>query len=527
MEIKNTRPYEAILISSAIVVYVVRRLLDVHNHMNNLVQTALIRDGVSLQQMEADSAGFSYSLNVTFPIIAGAVLLIGAWLVFHLMVCPRIALHKFDKTTAVSIALSLLIIFASLFLFHYYREYILYRATQNGNLIGLKVYSLYRKKTLLGDAIGICFLFVFFELVSSSFRYMQRQLLTEKVRLFSIVALVLPFIPAGVLFYLAMVRDLPTPLWSGDTCTELLWAGSIVIVWALQAYIIKYLLPNLKGPISLLLQLLLGFVAIWLLVNALIWAAYTNFYFYYHPSAFFNKPFLLQHKPFLLQLIRTLFPTIVFAVFRSTILKEKVILQQQVAGTSAELAQLRSQINPHFLFNALNSLYAAAMKEKSEKTADGIQRLGDMMRFMLQENNQERISIEKEIEYLHNYIHLQRIRIDETQGIDIRVVLNQPDTEVYIAPMMLIPFVENAFKHGISHRFPSWIFITLSFDATHLYFRVQNARHIRQEANPEEYQSGIGLQNLRKRLTLMYPGRHTLQVQESDHDYIAALTLTI
>jgi LytS/YehU family sensor histidine kinase len=201
------------------------------------------------------------------------------------------------------------------------------------------------------------------------------------------------------------------------------------------------------------------------------------------------------------------------------------VLQTKVSATSAELAGLRSQINPHFLFNALNSLYATALKEKSQRTADGIQKLGDMMRFMLQENNLDRIPLDKEVEYLHNYIDIGRMRIDETQGVEIRVNIQEPDREIYIAPMMLNPFVENAFKHGVSLQYPSWIYITLTLDATKLYFKVHNSLHPKKEYDPEEASSGVGLSNVKKRLELIYPNRHTLDIQQSDKDYFVSLTL--
>jgi LytS/YehU family sensor histidine kinase len=206
------------------------------------------------------------------------------------------------------------------------------------------------------------------------------------------------------------------------------------------------------------------------------------------------------------------------------------VLQTQVSAKSAELSSLRAQINPHFLFNALNSLYATALKENGEKTADGIQKLGDMMRFMLQENNRDRIPLDKEIEYLRNYIEIQRMRIDESHNIEIRVNIQEPNRAIYLAPMMLTPFVENAFKHGISLRHPSWIYITLTLDDTRLYFKVHNSRHAKspetaERHDPEESQSGVGLDNVRKRLDLIYPGRHQLDIQRSEQDYFVSLTL--
>lgn len=170
-------------------------------------------------------------------------------------------------------------------------------------------------------------------------------------------------------------------------------------------------------------------------------------------------------------------------------------------------------------------MYATALKENSEKTADGIQKLGDMMRFMLHENNHERIPLTSEIAYLHNYIDLQRMRLDETQNIEIRVNIQEPAKEICIAPMLLNPFIENAFKHGISLLHPSWIYITLTLDADHIYFKVHNSLHIQSGNDPEESHSGIGLENVERRLKLIYPGRYNLHIQRSAQDYFASLTL--
>jgi LytS/YehU family sensor histidine kinase len=179
------------------------------------------------------------------------------------------------------------------------------------------------------------------------------------------------------------------------------------------------------------------------------------------------------------------------------------------------------------LFNALNTLYSVSLKENAEKTSDGIQKLGDMMRFMLNENHQDRIPLSKEIEYLHNYIDIQRMRIDENHDIEIKVNIQNSEREIFISPMLLNPFVENAFKHGISFRNSSWIYITLTQDAQKLYFKVHNSLHPKQENSPEHENNGIGLENVKKRLELIYPNRHTLDIQASDNDYFVSLIIGI
>lgn len=215
------------------------------------------------------------------------------------------------------------------------------------------------------------------------------------------------------------------------------------------------------------------------------------------------------------------------AFLRSILVTEKRSFLTEFSQTSAELGALRAQINPHFLFNALNTLYAIAMKENSEKTADGIQKLGDMMRFMLQENHQNRIPLAKEIEYLHNLIDIQQLRLDDNQQIDLKINLQNPDRDVFIAPMLLNPLVENAFKHGISFRNASWIYITLTHDPEHIFFKVHNSYHPKSELDPEKDSHGIGLDNVRKRLELLYPDKHEFSIQVSEHDYFVSLILTI
>ena len=173
--------------------------------------------------------------------------------------------------------------------------------------------------------------------------------------------------------------------------------------------------------------------------------------------------------------------------------EEVIVLKKELGQSNANLDFLRSQINPHFLFNALNTIYGTAIQEKAERTSEGIERLGDMMRFMLQENMQEKIPLAREIEYLNNYISLQKLRTDPNPAIKIEADIAEPVTLVQIAPMLLIPFVENAFKHGISFREPSHIKITLEVKEKILYFDVYNSRHPKPENDPEKHKTGIGL----------------------------------
>ncbi len=202
-------------------------------------------------------------------------------------------------------------------------------------------------------------------------------------------------------------------------------------------------------------------------------------------------------------------------------------LRQELGQTSAGLSFLRSQINPHFLFNILNTLYGTALQENAERTSSGIQKLGDMMRFMLHENNQDRILLAREIEYLRNYVDLQQLRTATSRTITVESHIPDVLKGTYIAPMLLIPFVENAFKHGISLQERSWIKISLHETGNTLYFDVHNSIHRKHESDPEQRHSGIGLENVKQRLTMLYPKRHELVIRETTQEFFIHLTIQL
>jgi len=202
-------------------------------------------------------------------------------------------------------------------------------------------------------------------------------------------------------------------------------------------------------------------------------------------------------------------------------------LTNQLDQKSADLQFLRSQINPHFLFNALNSLYGTALQENSEKTAEGIQKLGDMMRFMLHENNKDSIAVEREKEYLINYVDLQLLRTSGQENIEIIFNRTTDNCTGEIAPMMLIPFVENAFKHGISLQKRSWVKISLRCMEGAVHMDINNSIHRASGEDPERQASGIGLTNVKQRLNLLYPNRHELVIRENELEYFVHLSIQL
>jgi two-component system LytT family sensor kinase len=207
--------------------------------------------------------------------------------------------------------------------------------------------------------------------------------------------------------------------------------------------------------------------------------------------------------------------------------QEIFTLKKELGKSDASLGFLKSQINPHFLFNALNTLYGTALQENAERTGEGIQKLGDMMRFMLQENMQDKIALSRDIDYLNNYIALQKLRTSISVDIVINTQIEEDFKSLQISPMLLIPFVENAFKHGISLQSPSHIKVTLQTRGSMLYFDVNNSIHLKADGDPEKLQSGIGLPNVRQRLDLLYPKKHELIIRESAKEFFVHLTLNL
>jgi len=209
--------------------------------------------------------------------------------------------------------------------------------------------------------------------------------------------------------------------------------------------------------------------------------------------------------------------------------KDKILAlmgaQKALIKSKADIQFLRSQINPHFLFNVLNTLYGTALQENAELTAGGIQKLGDMMRFMLYENNLDFIDMSREIDYLGNYIALQKLRTQSSPEITIEDNISGQNCTHKIAPMLLIPLVENAFKHGISLKEKSWIKINLHCSEKEILFEVHNSMHTRQDNDPEKERSGIGFKNVMERLKLIYPGKFQVSANGDGKEFFVQLSI--
>ena len=187
-----------------------------------------------------------------------------------------------------------------------------------------------------------------------------------------------------------------------------------------------------------------------------------------------------------------------------------------------ELSFLKAQVNPHFLFNTLNSIYSLAI-EKSDDTAHAIVKLSGMMRYVLHDARQDFVSLQRELECIHDFIDLQKIRWGES--VEIHYQVSGDPSGKRIAPVVLQPFIENAFKHGVSTEEDAVIEILIHIKNERLSMQVVNDKV--KPVNTYEEKSGLGIENTRMRLDLIYPSAYALHITESEKKFRIDLTLDL
>ncbi|HEX5023684.1 MAG TPA: histidine kinase [Agriterribacter sp.] len=200
--------------------------------------------------------------------------------------------------------------------------------------------------------------------------------------------------------------------------------------------------------------------------------------------------------------------------------EQKRLLQKTaVEKLQAEVNYLRSQVNPHFLFNILNNLYSLTLK-KSEKAPDVVLKLSEMMEYMLYDSDDKYVLLEKEIQYLENYFELEKLRYGD--HTDIQLKKSGDISTLSIAPLLLLPLVENAFKHGVSRSASkAWLHCNIQVAAPDLHVTVENSKQAADSSNSNK--GGIGLTNLKQRLELLYPGNHSLEIQDNPGSFHVSL----
>lgn len=235
----------------------------------------------------------------------------------------------------------------------------------------------------------------------------------------------------------------------------------------------------------------------------------------------------IKDAPFILKASLT-FPYI-FIIFISLIIRtlseyyinQKNTLINDAQRKTTELIYLRKQINPHFLFNSLNAIYSLANK-KSDLVGDAIITLSELMRYMLYETDNKSVLLEKEVNYIKNYIQLQKLRLNDIENVHINIQGNTQNK--YIEPLLLISFIENAFKFGTDYRGNTHVKIKIVITDDNLDFWVENKVE-NKKIGVEN--SGIGISNIKSRLNLLYPNSHALTITEDGNKYAVFLNLKL
>ena len=306
---------------------------------------------------------------------------------------------------------------------------------------------------------------------------------------------------------------------------DFIYTAVFHITIVLAVYVNLYvLIPRLLGRKKYLFYVLcvLALLAI---------TAQLNIFIYSHAIDFFLPGYFFVSNFDFLQLVQ--FGAVYLAI--TTLLKlsrawfkllesknHLAKLEREKANT--ELLFLKMQINPHFLFNSLNNIYSLALK-KDTMAPDSILKLAEVMRYMIYESNENEVPLQKEINYLNNYIALQRLRIRNNESIVFEVT-GSPEGW-FIAPLILLVFIENGFKHGIKASiYQSFVNILIMVGNGHLHMTVENSKGVIDDVEKDSFR-GLGLENVKRRLDLLYPGQYELTITDTEESYRTILQLPL
>lgn len=282
---------------------------------------------------------------------------------------------------------------------------------------------------------------------------------------------------------------------------------------------------------------------------------YTNLYFLL-PRYFFKKAYLMyafclliailsgslllhytlqlvshSHKEALnasfVQLCINLFSFIVFSssfkFFREYLREQERLIKIENQQLKTELSLLKSQVNPHFLFNTLNNLYGLILENKNQQAAETMLKLSDLMRYLLESSKTDKVSLKREVQFIQDYLALEKIRL--SQQADIIFEVSGLEKDILIPPLLFIPLVENVFKHGLQQlQEGNYAHFSLAVQGNELLFEAQNPI-VKSLLN--QVKSQTGLNNLRKRLELLYPEKHLLEIENTDDIFKVTLHVNL
>ncbi|MEL7118639.1 MAG: histidine kinase [Bacteroidota bacterium] len=237
-----------------------------------------------------------------------------------------------------------------------------------------------------------------------------------------------------------------------------------------------------------------------------------------------NYLVFVETKQALLQDINNVFFVIALSTgiqyFKRGIVNQYQLQELRSKNALMELNSLKAQINPHFLFNNLNNIYAINQMN-SEKGSEMILELADVMRYHLQLSKQEKVSLSDEVQLIKSYIELEKLRLN--QNCDLQIEIQESDHPDFIAPLLLLPFIENAFKHGTHPKEKCFVHLALCFKNSRLHFKISNSII----KNKKVVKTNLGINNTVKRLELLYPKKHILDIQQDSNTYTMKLEIDL
>jgi two-component sensor histidine kinase len=259
-----------------------------------------------------------------------------------------------------------------------------------------------------------------------------------------------------------------------------------------------------------------------------------NYWMNYAHELFYSVPPPPRHFTFLdfiIFVLRDIFNLAIFSTMATALVlafrwqhNEDARLEAEAARSDAELRNLRSQVNPHFLLNTLNNIYALTAIDQT-RAQDAIMQLSQLLRHILYDNQEAEVPLKDEIKFLENYINLMKIRL--SGNVDVRFDSNVSRPDLRVAPLLVVSLVENAFKHGISPTEPSFVHVSLSTDNNQLVCRIENSNHPKTESDRSGH--GVGLEQVQQRLDLSYDGQYEWEKGPSADGttYLSKITLHI
>lgn len=320
-------------------------------------------------------------------------------------------------------------------------------------------------------------------------------------------------------------KSTPSPLSSPRFVNSLISSNIVLIIFY---YLNRWwLIPNLLAKKKTLLYILsvIGYLVLYLTILYFIFINAPETQKFIHDQLIKNPKFKISFRffwpgpvtLFLLTFVVSSSSKVIAQWFQAEEHKQEITRQQ----LQTELSLLKSQVNPHFLFNTLNSIYSLSVTN-SDKTSDAVMKLSRIMRYTLEESQNDEVPLADEIEFARSYIDLQQLRL--TDKVHISFTTNGETDNVIIAPLLFIPFIENAFKYGISAHHSSAIDIQLQVSNHQVIFTCVN--DLVPAAHKHE-STGTGISNTQRRLDMLYPGKHSLTIESNTQQYKVLLILNV